>query len=79
MSELQDLNQLSCDNDQLEALKECGAAIGEIFTRLKDQIDTPATWPRVGSLLAVRDALKDAIGKVPMTEQETITEAARRG
>jgi len=76
MSELQDLNQLACDNDQQEALQECGAALATIAARLKDQIDTPATWPRVGSLLAVRDALKDAIGKVPMTEQETITEAA---
>ena len=79
MNELQDINAAKCEAEYNNALQECGAELGRITDALKDQVDTPATWPRVGLLLAVRDALKQARQMIPMTETEAITEAARRG
>lgn len=60
MTELQDINAVQCEADYNCALQECSAEFVRITDALKGLVDTPATWPRVGSLLAVRDALKQA-------------------
>ena len=79
MQELHDLNAAQCEREYKAALQECSAELARITTRLKDQIDTPASWPRVGSLLAVRAALYEARRKIPMSEAEMIKEASTRG
>ncbi len=80
---MEDTNQLECNYERDKALTECLTQTIELSSRLEAMASGDATWPRVGTLLSVRQRLVTILDMVPTvepsTEVEQIAEAGRRG
>ena len=67
-----DYNQRECNIERDIVLAECLGHITEIATRLQAMAEGDATWPRVGTLLSVRQRLVSMLDTVPAVLPEPI-------
>ena len=67
-----DCNQAECNMERDIALAECMEQFMELAHRLQAMAEGDATWPRVGTLLAVRQRLVSMLDTVPAVLSEPI-------
>jgi hypothetical protein len=80
---MSDYTDPQCAMERDVTLAECLEACIELSKRLQAQADVQPTWPRNGTLLSVRNDIREVLAKLPapvvMTETEMIEQAAIRG
>jgi hypothetical protein len=78
-----DYNQRECNIERDITLTECLEHLTEIAHCLGAMAAGDATWPRVGTLMSVRQRLIEIYDMLPAvppsTEAEQVLEAGRRG
>ena len=85
---MNDYNQQECNLERDITLAECLEHITELATRLQAMAEGDATWPRVGTLMAVRQRLVEVMHMVPpvlpepiqpLTDAEQVERAKQEG
>jgi hypothetical protein len=80
---MNDYTDPQCAIERDVTLAECLESCIELSKRLQAQADVQPTWPRNGTLLALRQEIRLLADRLPaveaMTETEKIEQAAIRG
>jgi hypothetical protein len=74
--------QKECNYERDKALTECLELVIGLASRLEPMADGDATWPRVGTLMSVRQRLitiMDMLPAPPLTEAEQVARACTEG
>jgi hypothetical protein len=75
---MDDYTDRQCASDYTVTLTECLEACIQLATALEAQAAITATYPRVGTLLSVRNDIRETLAKLPAPEPLTEAEQVQR-